>query len=222
MSKKQITREKIIHSFLSSASEKSPGATSLADISEVLDIKKASLYNHFASREEMYNATLELCSSEILNSSFISRSTIESAADKKTQPVAVFKKVITAYFKLFESDPFIKMYVFVHSEQYFNKQAMDIVLADYKRLSDGIYSLLKAFKDAGKLPASVKDLRETANIISALTGSQLDKFIAQKQEVIRLNPDTGAGSLFALPTDENMLNRCLKPVETLLKTIFES
>ena len=61
MSKKNISQEKIIQAFIASAFVKSAGGTSLADISESLEIKKASLYNHFSSRDEMYNAAVEFC-----------------------------------------------------------------------------------------------------------------------------------------------------------------
>jgi len=60
MSKKNISQEKIIQAFIASAFEKSAGGTSLADISESLEIKKASLYNHFSSRDEMYTAESEI------------------------------------------------------------------------------------------------------------------------------------------------------------------
>ena len=58
MSRKNISQEKIIQSFLASAFEKGAGATSLADISDSLEIKKASLYNHFAGRDDIYEETL--------------------------------------------------------------------------------------------------------------------------------------------------------------------
>ena len=40
MSKKNISQEKIIQAFLASAFDKGAGATSLADVSEGLEIKK--------------------------------------------------------------------------------------------------------------------------------------------------------------------------------------
>ena len=58
MSKKNISQDKIILSFLSSAYEKSSGATSLADVADSLEIKKASLYNHFENKEAIYSAAL--------------------------------------------------------------------------------------------------------------------------------------------------------------------
>ena len=84
MSRKNISQEKIIQSFLASAFEKSAGATSLADISHSLEIKKASLYNHFESKENMYSSTLELCGKEINLVSFLSDKTIDSIKNGKT------------------------------------------------------------------------------------------------------------------------------------------
>lgn len=221
MSKKQITQEKIIHSFLSSAAEKGAGATSLADISEILQIKKASLYNHFESRDEMYAATLDLCSSEILSSTFVTKEHLDSAAAPKVTAVSLFKKVITAYFKLFESDPFLKMYVFVHSEQYYNTHAMEIVNADYTRLTEDVKNLVKALKSAKKITCDDKEIKDISSAIVSVMTNQLDQYISRKQDIIRQNPDTGVGSLFALPSDESSLNACLKVLETCIKNLLK-
>ena len=78
MGKKNISQERIIEAFILSAFEKSAGATSLADISDILEIKKASLYNHFESREAMYDATLEHCKKEIGAVSFLPEKTLDS------------------------------------------------------------------------------------------------------------------------------------------------
>ena len=71
MASKNISREKIISAFLFCAFDKNVGATSLQDIAEYLGIKKASLYNHFAGRDEMYAATLEYCRDYCERLSFI-------------------------------------------------------------------------------------------------------------------------------------------------------
>lgn len=220
MSKKQITQEKIIQSFLSTASEKGAGATSLSDISDMLEIKKASLYNHFESRDDMYNATLEYCRSEIMNSTFLPKESVAAAAAGKSGALAFFKKYITGYFKLFEGEPFFKMYVFVHSEQYFNRMAMEVVQEDARRMNDQLKETLKTFKKAGKCDFDDKDLKEIcSSVISSIT-NQLDQYIARKKEIIRQNPDTGVGSLFALPSDEGQLNQHLKNIELVFKRML--
>ena len=98
MSKKNISQEKIIQSFLTSAFEKSAGATSLADISEILEIKKASLYNHFENRDAMYDATIYHCGKQIENVRFLPEKTLRSIQNSKTSPSALFKKLVTRYY----------------------------------------------------------------------------------------------------------------------------
>ena len=61
MPAEKITHEKIIHAVLDCAIIKSVGGTSLADIAGKLGIKKASLYNHYESREAMLDDTVHFC-----------------------------------------------------------------------------------------------------------------------------------------------------------------
>ncbi len=59
MSRKSITRAKIIEAALFSAFKDGMGAVSLSDIAQSLQIKKASLYNYFSGKEEMLCAVYE-------------------------------------------------------------------------------------------------------------------------------------------------------------------
>ena len=90
MSKKNISQEKIIQAFLTSAFDKSAGATSLADVADSLEIKKASLYNHFESREAMYDASIAYCEKEIGQVDFLTQKVLDSVkAGKTTIPAAI-------------------------------------------------------------------------------------------------------------------------------------
>ena len=220
MARKQINQEKIIHSFLSCSAEKSPGATSLADISEILEIKKASLYNHFSCRDEMYEATLDYCGNEILNATFISEKNLETAGSPKTQPAAFIKKIISRYFKLFDTEPFLPVYVFIHSEKYFNGKAFEIAENLNKKLIAELKSLIKIFIENGKIKVDEKEEREIPVTIISLMLNQLDLYIAEKKETIRMNPESGAGSLFATPSDDASLQKYLRPLDTYLKVSF--
>ena len=218
MSKKNISQEKIIQAFIASAFEKSAGGTSLADVSAVLEIKKASLYNHFESRDAMYAATLIHCANEIGNVSFLQEKTLEGIKGGKTAPSAVFKKLITRYFELFENEPLFQIYVFVHSEQYFNLEALKIVEGENNRICEAIKDLLAAFAAAKKIAKKTdKELKDTAAELAAVIIQHRDAYIAARKETVRQNPDSKAGGLFALPTDEEALARTLKLVEVMLK-----
>ena len=220
MSKKNISQEKIIQAFLASAFDKSAGATSLADVSEILEIKKASLYNHFESRDAMYAASIAYSAQEIGAISFLEEKTLESIKGGKAAPSAVFKKLITRYFELFENEPLFQIYVFIHSEQYFNLEALKIVEGENNQLCDSIKDMLSAFVAAKKIDKkSEKELKDISAEIAAVIIQHRDAYIAARKETVRQNPDSKAGGLFALPTDEVALSRTLKLVEVMLKAL---
>lgn len=218
MSRKNISQEKIVQAFISSAFDKSPGATSLSDICENLGIKKASLYNHFESRDAMYEATLEYCAEEIERVGFKTEKSIESIIKNKNSPVTLFKKLITRFFNLFENEPLFEIYTFIHTEQYFNLRALEIVRKENDKIYEDIFELIQAFIATGKIQKiSEKDIGETAQLLSSFLIQNRDIYIANRKEIVRQNPESGAGSLFALPTDDLALNKILKMSEMLLK-----
>ena len=193
MSKKNISQEKIIQAFLTSSFDKSAGATSLADVADSLEIKKASLYNHFDSREAMYDATIAYCDQQIGQVDFLTQKVQEAVAAGKTTVPAAIKKLIARYFALFDSEPLFKMYVFVHTEQYFNAAALKIVQNQIEKINDDIKKLVET--------------KEVAASLTSIILQQLDAYIAVRKETIRQNPETGAGSLFELPSDNNRINK---------------
>lgn len=220
MSKKNISQEKIIQAFISKSFEKSPGATSLSDIADILEIKKASLYNHFASREAMYDATLYHCGKEINSIRFLPEKALESIGAAKTTSTSFFKKLITRFFEMYENEPLFEIYAFIHTEQYFNADALKIVEQEFETISNDIKQILQALSDAAKIQKkSEKDFKEFASLITSLIFQQRDLYIAARKEILRQNPDCGVGSLFALPTDESSLNKTIKLVDNVLKTL---
>ena len=211
MSKKNISQEKIIQAFLSSSFERGAGATSLADVAEILEIKKASLYNHFESRDAMYDASLDYCAKNIQEVEFITEKQRDSVVAGKITIQSLFKKLISRYFALFDSEPLFKMYVFVHSEQYFNAKALKIVQDQNEKIAEDIKGVLPVFVNSPE-----KELKDLALAITGLMMQQLDSYIALRKETVRLNPETGAGSLFELPSDNNIINKASRLVEGLL------
>ena len=220
MSKKNISQEKIIQAFIASAFEKSAGATSLADISETLEIKKASLYNHFSSRDEMYNAALDYCAKEIGSVHYMQEKTLENAGNAKSTLTSLFKRLTVRFFELYGNEPFFEMYVFIHTEQYFNYTALKIVEAEEDSFTAEIKQILQASMEAGKIGRKTeRELKDIAGVLTALILEQRDAYVARRKETVRQNPESGAGSLFALPTDENFLNRTIKLQEMILKSL---
>jgi len=220
MSKKNISKERIVQAFLTCAFEKSAGATSLADISENLEIKKASLYNHFESRDVMYDSTLTYCKVEMEDINFLPEKTLETIANGKTTVPALFKRLITRFFNLYENEPLFAMYTFISSEKYFNVQAMNTYGKFYEKLASEIKTILSAFSENGKITVKTeKDIKDMAALVASVILQQLDSYITNRKETVRQNPDCSAGSLFALPTDDAALTKAVKMVELLLKPV---
>ena len=216
MSKKNISQEKIIQSFLSSSFNKSAGSTSLADIADDLEIKKASLYNHFSSKEEMYDSTIEYCKKEISSIPFLTEKTITSIISNKITFPTLLKRLISKYFNLFENEPLFQMYTFIHSEKYYNIEALKIVNSETEKIYNDIKTILTTFSAQNKIvQKSEKELKDLSAAIASIILNQLDSYIAEKKETVRQNPESGAGSLFALPTDEKSLNKTTKIVESI-------
>jgi len=218
---KNISQEKIISAFISCAFDKSAGATSLADISEILQIKKASLYNHFENRDAMYDASIDFCKREIVSISFLTDKIIDSVNNNKSALFPTFKKLISRFFNLYETEPLVKMYVFIHTEQYFNFAALDAIHQEEEKICNEIKRLLSAFAEIEKFPVKAdKDLKDISQTICSIIIQQRDIYIANRKEVIRQNPESGVGSLFALPTDDVAVNRTVNLVEKFLKLYF--
>ena len=216
MSKKNISQEKIIQSFLSSSFNKSAGSTSLADIADDLEIKKASLYNHFSSKEEMYDSTIQFCKTEIASIPFLTEKTLASISANKTSIPVLFKRLISKYFNLFENEPLFQMYTFIHSEKYYNLSALQVVTSETEKLTNDIKQIICEYIKINKIAQkSEKELKELSSAITSIILNQLDSYIAEKKETVRQNPESGAGSLFALPTDEKSLNKTTKIVESI-------
>ena len=216
MSKKNISQEKIIQSFLSSSFNKSAGSTSLADIADDLEIKKASLYNHFSSKEEMYDSTIQFCKTEIASIPFLTEKILASISANKTSISVLLKRLISKYFNLFENEPLFQMYTFIHSEKYYNLSALQVVTSETEKLTNDIKQIICEYIKINKIAQkSEKELKELSSAITSIILNQLDSYIAEKKETVRQNPESGAGSLFALPTDEKSLNKTTKIVESI-------
>lgn len=198
----KITKEKIIHAVLESASTRSVGAISLADIVEKLGIKKASLYNHYDGRDAIISDATRFCGDYLMHLSVVP-SGLAAVAEKESAET-VLKGIVNRWFKENEKEPLFQIYSFVESEKYFSSEAAKIVLAFRAKLSMQIQSVLSALVEAGKLrdikPAELKDY---ALIFTSMLRELVDMHIVRHKDEIRTNPETGEDSLFgSLPFED--------------------
>ena len=169
----------------------------------------------------MYDATLDLCKKEISSINFLADKVIDSIKNGKTSMPAVFKRLITRFFNLYETEPLFQIYTFVHTEQFFNYNALQIVLNENEKITDDIRKIFNAFAEIGKIPEySDKENRELAGTIASIILQQRDLYIANRKEIVRQNPESGAGSLFALPTDDIALNKTIKLIDNIINKVI--
>ena len=265
MAKKRIDRDKIIQAFLTCAFEKSAGAVSLADIASLLAVNKASLYNHFSSRDAIYEAAIDFCAKYMSGVRFIPESTDSLAQLSFSDALA---KIVKQYFRSYEIEPLFQMYAFIHSSKFFSSEAYRAAEHETLKIADDTASLIARFEAEGKLelskngcrlkelfgtsaksgkqPAGVPDaenagyandaddignaneaytlqaaadgiiseaLKERAIFFARELSAELNEYIVEKKETLRQNPESGAGSLFALPPDDSALAKIIARAE---------
>jgi len=220
MARKKLSREKIINAFLVSAFDSSAGATSLQNISDILQIKKASLYNHFESRDEMYAAVVLYCREYLDDVNFLPDDMFLNGSFIEEDIFSVVKKILRRYILLFENEPLFQIYVFIHTEQYFCRAAYLAVDAERNKIQNGFRTIFDAYLETGAICNSEsKDMHTLADWYTSAFLQQLDIYIMRKKEVVRQNPECGAGSLFSMPSDESELEEILKIAEENLRRI---
>ena len=221
MASKNISREKIISAFLFCAFDKNVGATSLQDIAEYLGIKKASLYNHFQGRDEMYAETLAYCGSQMEALNFIPENFMKLDLFQKKSLTDVFNTLIRRYIQIYEAEPYFQIFVFVHSEKYFNQLAAEIADREIQKLEYGVSQILLIYCNDKKAGLSPAELDAAVKFYSSSLFNQIDLYIMHKKEIVRQNPECGVGSLFALPTDDAVLNEIYRLSDAYLKTVMK-
>ena len=271
MAKKRIDRDKILQAFLTCAFEKSAGAVSLADIASLLSVNKASLYNHFSSRDAICEAAIDFCAEYMSGVRFIPESADSLVPLSFSDALA---KIIKQYFRSYEIEPLFQMYAFIHSSKFFSSEAVRAAERETQKIADDTASFIARFAAEGKLPGTESkaeqtspldagsaenanrtgDMRQTDGIQTADAkaekqqdcatdarsvgdaphtlqtapsdalkkralffarelSAELSTYIVEKKETLRQNPESGAGSLFALPADDSALAKIIARAE---------
>ncbi len=220
MARKNISQEKIINAFLFCAFEKSAGATSMADIADYLGIKKASLYNHFESRELMYERTLKYCKRTMSSFTFLPEKYITLDLFEKNDICSIFNTLIKRFIQYYEAEPFFQIFTFVQTEKYFNRFASEIIDDVIFSIELGVSQILLRYCVEKKLGYTPAEIDYAVKIYSSALFEQIDLYIMHKKEIVRQNPECGAGSLFALPTDDDAVSKIFFISENFIRCMF--
>ena len=146
------TKEKITEEALTLFAKKSYKGTSVKSIADAVGMKDASLYNHFKSKQEIFDSIVELISKHI---SELSQTLGVPQYDKQDIPMSDFfikldldglKKITRESFVFYLTDPYIsRFWRIAHMEQYANPQ----IYAMFRKIfmEDAISYQEKLFKE---------------------------------------------------------------------------
>ncbi|MCQ2240658.1 TetR/AcrR family transcriptional regulator [Treponema sp.] len=213
----KITSDKVIRAFLDASFMRSEGNTSLADIADILHIKKASLYNHFESRDDIVEKTLESCSDYLAAINFIPGD-IASVANKYPADT-VLKGIISRYVKMHEKSPLFQIYTFVESMKYFNRRATEIIAEENKKLIEQTEKTLIELAKVGKISLSEDKIRPAAKWFVAGINDLLSNYLMARKQVVMANPQSGDGELFQLEPDEKGIEKINLLVEEFCRML---
>nr|WP_318710734.1 TetR/AcrR family transcriptional regulator [uncultured Treponema sp.] len=213
----KITADKVIRAFLDASFMRSEGNTSLADIADILHIKKASLYNHFESRDDIVEKTLESCADYLAAISFIPGD-ISSVANKYPAET-VLKGIITRYVKMHEKSPLFQIYTFVESMKYFNRRAAEIIAEENRKLVEQTEKTLVELNKVGKISLSDDKIKPSAKWFVAGINDLLSNYLMIRKQVVMANPQSGDGELFQLEPDEKGIEKINILVEEFCRMI---
>jgi len=214
----RITKETIVRAFLDAAFYASAGETSLSDIAGKLGIKKASLYNHFQSREDLVEHTYSFCETYLRGISFIPADT-ESVV-KKYSAETVLKGIVSRHFKMHEKTPLFQIYTFIESQKYFSKEAARIFTEHNERIAYQAEKILKALHEAGKISCPESSIFISSKWFCSGISSLLTSYLLEKKQTIIENPLSGEGELFTLPQDEKPLEKINAMTEEFCSLLF--
>lgn len=211
------TNDEIIKSLLDLAFYKSSGSTSLSNVADGIHIKKASIYNHFASREDLIAQTIKNCGQYISEINFIPDD-IETVT-KKYSAETVLKGIVNRFFKMHEKSPLFQIYTFVQSEKYFYTECMDIVNAEKEKLIEQTELVLNSLVQNGKLSLEKEKIHFAAVWFCNGVLNILSSVLLERKKIIIENPKSGNGELFTLQQDDSLFNEVNVMIENFVSLI---
>lgn len=217
MSRKLITRAKIIEAALFSAFKNGMGAVSLSDIAQSLQIKKASLYNYFSGKEELLCAVYEYADDFYSRVNFLDEEIFAKINSSNAQKK--FKLLTEEFARAHEREPLLQICILVFSEKYFNRNCLEIFQKQKSKLKNQSLAFFKFVSAIWQKKIPISELNLLAENFTEGFFARIDFYLAQKKEVIRNNPECDAGSLFALPSDEAGIEKIASFAAEILRKI---
>lgn len=164
------TKEKILLCTLELAAENGLGNVSLSMIAEKVGIRKATLFSHYKSKDDIIQSLYDYLRGQAQNKSMTSFDYDKFVQGKNAEQVLM--EVVNNYRKMNAQTNIANFYKFIYSERAFNPSAALIMLTETETMLQQTRNLLAAMKRNGILSFQGKDM-DTASTIFCLTIHEL-------------------------------------------------
>ena len=170
-SKTKSRKEEIVYATLKLASEKGLGSVSMQMIADQVGITKASLYNHFKSRDEIVDAMYEILRDSSKRNVGVDEVDYDKLTSGRTLP-EILTDVVEGYRSL-TREPQMKMfYTVIMSERPINPAAADIIVRETKTMISATKMLFYALQ--AKKVVDFKDVDAAAFSFAMAVHSIID------------------------------------------------
>ena len=144
---KKNRKEEIILATLELASTVGLKAVSMQMIADKVGIKKASLYNHFVSKDEIIAQMYALIREKSKKKIFLLPIEEMKSLDAK----AILLEAVHNYIQMCSYPQMIKLYQVLYSEQVFNPSATKIIVEETHKMMETTQQLFQMLKDRNEL-----------------------------------------------------------------------
>ena len=164
-------RNEIVFATLELAAENGLGSVSMQQIANKIGITKASLYNHFSSRDEIVEAMYETIRQA--SKQKVVRTNIDyDALAKSGTFYEVIMKAVSSYRAIVQEPQMFLFYKLIMAERSINPAAAEIMVKETKTMIDATKVLFRSLEANGK--AEFMDLDSAAFSFSMAIHSIID------------------------------------------------
>jgi len=164
------TRERILHCLLELAAEKGLGNVSLSMVAEKVGIRKATLFSHFESKDDMIQSLYVYLREQAQKNRDASIDYDKLVQGKTAEQVLT--EVVTNYKNMNAQKDIANFYKLIYSEMAINPSAAMIMLIETESMLQQTKNLFAAMKKNGLLNFEGKDI-DLASTLFCLTIHEL-------------------------------------------------
>ena len=151
-------KEEIIEATLALAAENGLGTVSMQQIADKVGITKASLYNHFSSRDEIVNAMYECLRKASREKAYIGKTDYDML-DGDLPLEEILSGAVHSYIRIVSDPRMFLFYRIIMSERTISREAAEIMAKETKTMIDSTKALFYALQ--------VKGIADFGNVDSA-------------------------------------------------------